>query len=242
MVWYDWGVTYLRSHHGGLRTWCCFLRLLGVAGALMGLSFAQVLAEPPRTGLMWNKTGLPAVFPLQVKTPEGYDYVMTLLVADTGVPALAAYIGGGDFFKVLVPPGRYRVRFAKGEQWQNAALLFGPEKTTFFSLKEPLRFAVLDAGTKAGHMIDMTNGPSDIAITDQFICQRVGLARPPRVQEPFDTQKSFATRLPENGELLRFPHRFSTHRLSAGVEAPVIPTDFAPYFSNPAFDIRKSPC
>ena len=56
--------------------------------ALLILSVLPVVAPPavavaedrPRAGLMWNRSGLPATFPLVVKTPAGDDYV--LFVAD----------------------------------------------------------------------------------------------------------------------------------------------------------------
>jgi hypothetical protein len=31
---------------------------------------------PQTSGLMWNRTGLPAAFPLQIKTPDGQDYFL----------------------------------------------------------------------------------------------------------------------------------------------------------------------
>ena len=75
---------------------------------------ADVRGSPERNqkpGLIWNRSGLPAVFPLQVKTLSGRDFVLTLVDEDTRLEALAAYIVGGAFFKVLVPPGTYTLRF-----------------------------------------------------------------------------------------------------------------------------------
>ncbi|MEP0046671.1 MAG: hypothetical protein ABJC87_07595 [Roseobacter sp.] len=199
-------------------------------------------ADPPQTGLIWNKTGLPAVFPLQIKTPKGQDYLMTLVDHETKMPALSAFIVGGAFFKVLVPPGVFKVHFAQGENWQNDEDLFGAGKTLHFTLENTLRFAVLDVGTKGGHVIDMTKGASEIAIKGQYICQRVAVSQFPRLQEEFNNEESFATRLTDSGEILRFPHRFSSDRLSAGVISPIISTDFAPYFSDPRFEVRTTPC
>jgi len=110
----------------------------------------------PRTGLMWNRTGLPAVFPLRVNTPPGQDHVLTLITAETGEAALAAYIRGGAFFRVLVPPGTYRLRFASGETWQGEDALFGPgPKTRIHELPEPLTFKTRGLGTKAGHVVTL---------------------------------------------------------------------------------------
>lgn len=221
------------------------MRCRGFAGSVLlvlvlwpGLGLAQA----PSHGLMWNRTGLPAVFPLQVKTLAGQDYAMTLVDAETGTPALAAFIEGGRFFKVLVPPGVYDLRFAAGTDWQNEADLFGPEDTSFFTLDVPLRFAVLDAGTKGGHLIDMTQDTALIVVRARNICQRLAIARLPRRQAPFDQTEDLGTGLTEEGKIPRFPSRFSTDRLMAGTDRPVIPTDFAPYFSDPRFELRDFPC
>jgi hypothetical protein len=137
---------------------------------------AAANAKDRPAGLMWNRTGLPAVFPLQVKTSAGRDYVVTLYDAETGEAALAAFIKGGVLFKVLVPPGVFTVSFATGETWWGEEELFGlGAATQVFTLAEPLTFGIRDAGIKAGHMVDISENPSgldsDIAVKDQLICQ-----------------------------------------------------------------------
>ena len=129
-------------------------------------------------GLMWNRSGLPAVFPLQVKTPAGNSYFLTLIDAKTGKDTLAAFIIGGDFFKVLVPPGTFVVRFAVGNIWQGEAKLFGPgAMTTVVELEQPLTFKVIGSGRKAGHLVDLTgNAPGQLVtvkVKGQSICQVV---------------------------------------------------------------------
>ena len=199
-------------------------------------------AEVPRHGLMWNRTGLPAVFPLQVKTTTGQNYYVNLVDAHSGEPALAAFIEGGRFFKVLVPPGQFEVHFASGLNWENEKTLFGVGGTEVFRLEKPLTFAVVGTSVKAGHIIDLTKLPSEIIVAGSFICQRVALSRWPRPQAPFDDTEGYASRLTESGELVQFPNRFSRDRLLAGTEVPAVPTDFAPYFSSPEFEVRNTPC
>lgn len=142
-------------------------------------------AATPPAGLMWNRTGLPAVFPLQVKTPPGQDHVLTLIDADTGTAALAGYIKGGAFFKVLVPPGTFRLKFAFGDVWHGQADLFGPgADTQVFELPRPLTFETRGLGVKAGHVVDLSaRRPGEIAgvtFKDQLICQSFRLRFPPR--------------------------------------------------------------
>lgn len=201
-----------------------------------------LLAQTSKHGLMWNRTGLPAVFPLQVKTSEGSDYLMTLTDAASGKPSLAAFIEGGRFFKVLVPPGRYEVQFESGDEWQEESATFGNDETLIMVLSETLEFSVVDYGTKAGHIIDLTSEGQVAAVKDQFICQRRSIDHFPRPQLPFDEDPGYAYRMTDEGEIVLFPNRLSRDRLSAGTDDPVIPTDFAPYFSNPTFKTRTYPC
>lgn len=136
---------------------------------------AQSSAQPDR-GLMWNKTGLPAVFPLQVKTTSGKNYVLLLSDIETGADVLAAFIIGGKFFRVLVPPGTFRVRFASGVSWKDDGTMFGAfGKTRIIEMPEPMTFEVLGLSRKGGHLIDLTKtNPDQVTQTNLSICQTVG--------------------------------------------------------------------
>lgn len=150
--------------------------LLALAGFLAATLSLAADAERP-TGLMWNRSGLPLVFPLNVKSLPGRDYYMVLSHAETGEPVLAAFVRGGEFFRVLAPPSQYDVSFAAGADWQGEEELFGPSETETFALKESLIFAVVDDSTKGGHSIDLrdmgTDGTSEITVASTFICQGV---------------------------------------------------------------------
>ncbi|KIC21664.1 hypothetical protein [Leisingera sp. ANG-Vp] len=153
------------------------------------------VGPPQRPGLMWNRTGLPAVFPLQVKSPKGADYFLTLHDHGTGEAALAAYIEGGAFFKVLVPPGRFVLRFASGTKWQGEEALFGAG-TQHFEMPEPLEFAVRGLGSKAGHIVTLRQprpGRSWLAgLKEQSICQIARLEVPdPALLDPQPGRRLF---------------------------------------------------
>lgn len=140
--------------------------------------------ETPRHGLMWNRTGLPATFPLQLKTPEAYDFFLTLTDAETGVPALAAFVDGGKFFRVLVPPGTFRISIAYGETWAGESQLFGEgDETRRLNFQQPLTFGVSGFNRKSGYQLDLTRligeDHSAVTITPQTECQTVRRAATP---------------------------------------------------------------
>lgn len=196
-------------------------------------------AEAPAHGLMWNKTGLPAVFPLQVKTAHKVDTQVTLIDASSGQRALAAYIEGGRFFKVLVPPGEFVLEFQQVQKRADA-IDEAAEAQVFF-LDQALTFAVRN-GVKVGHSVDLTDPATGIVLKESFICQRYRVTRPSRPLPPFGDDSAYATRLRERGEIAVFPNPNTPERLAQGVTRPIVETDFAPYFSRPEYDLRSNPC
>ena len=148
--------------------------------ALTSQAGADASADRPK-GLMWNRTGLPAVFPLQVKTKPGRDYYLVLTDTATDEDALAAYIRGGRFFRVLVPPGSFRLTFHFGTSWQGEDDLFGAgSETGRFTLDKALTFETRGLRTKSGHLVDLTNmtfGQERSAqVRGLSFCQRPSLA------------------------------------------------------------------
>lgn len=154
-------------------------RLVLLASITPAFAVAEIQSDPTisaTSGLIWNRSGLPAVFPLQVKTSAGQDYFLTLLDEESRKEALAAYIVGGEFFKVLVPPGKYTLQFLFGDVWRGGKHPFGlGSNTGDFELEDPLTFKIYGAGTKAGHLVDITEIQRGQAIQakvkGQFICQ-----------------------------------------------------------------------
>lgn len=163
----------MRTKAAGVR------RAAVIVAGLLALSLASA-AERPVTGLLWRSGDTPAVFPLQVRTRAGRDYHLVLVDAESGTETLAAYVRGGEFFRVLVPPGRYELSFAYGTDWQGEAALFGPGKDTGkISLSAPLTFGVAGLGRKFGHQVDLRGGtpgaPELAGISAQALCQSLVL-------------------------------------------------------------------
>ncbi|MTD99448.1 hypothetical protein GIY56_04000 [Paracoccus sp. YIM 132242] len=128
--------------------------------------------DPPRAGLMWNRSGLPATLPLVVQTMPGRDYVVFLAPPQGGDPVMAGFIQGGTFFRLLVPPGTWAVRFAHGRDWQGEDELFGPA-TEWIGLDQPLTF---EAGVarRQGHLIRLMESDGQVEVASQGpldICQ-----------------------------------------------------------------------
>ncbi|WP_299969301.1 hypothetical protein [uncultured Roseobacter sp.] len=101
---------------------------------------------------------------------------------------------------MLVPPGRFRVRFAARRVWGGDEKRFGPGALTErFELEAPLIFEVRDPGIKAGHIIDLSMAAiGQIAQTlALLVCQ---------------TNRSNVFRLPVGREIdLAFPNVESRH-------------------------------
>ncbi|WP_139784754.1 hypothetical protein [Roseovarius sp. A-2] len=197
----------------------------------------------PRAGLMWNRTGLPAVFPLQVKSPPGRDYFLRLIEVETGDAALAAYIEGGAFFRVLVPPGTFRLIFAAGTGWRGEDDLFGPgEATQVFELRRPLTFETRGLDTKAGHIVRLIERPSgeilEAAVKGQAICQRFRLSLPMSIHSEQTRTRHFRH---NPGHIGLSSHDVS--RLGPRLADPLRNHDrFHRSFAGPRRDVRSRYC
>ncbi len=196
-----------RIRKAGLAALAVML-LPGPAAPTGGAGHGAATRSPPPAGVLWNLTGLPAVFPLQVKTQPGRDYMLTLIDTETGAEAFAAFVKGGAFFKVLVPPGTFRVRFATGDVWQGETHIFGSGRDTqVFDLPEPLTFETRGLSVKAGHVVTLPDGGSQrrtaTTVVDQLICQSFR----PQFPMPDDTfPVPPALRYAERSERLRDEH------------------------------------
>lgn len=140
----------------------------------LSLPLAARAEERPR-GLLWSATPLPRTLPLQVKSNPGTDYLLTLRDAASDEAVLAAYVRGGSFFRVLVPPGRFRVDLAAGRpaDWRGAEALFGPQ-TAHQRLEAVLEFRVIGTARRAGHILDL-RGPARIVAVPFDLCERLAL-------------------------------------------------------------------
>lgn len=144
--------------------------------ALFAMVQASVAAAAPPHGLMWVKSDLPRSFPLQIRTAPGRDAYLVLRDAATDDAVLGAYIEGGRFFRVLVPPGSFMLDIAFGTEWQGEDSRFGPS-TEVYAHPDALEFGITSGGRKSGHLIDLRRTASGIEARTEGIalCQRYAL-------------------------------------------------------------------
>lgn len=143
---------------------------------------APLWAQAPSHGLLWRSGDLPAVFPLQVKSAPGARYYLRLTPVGEDEATLAAFIEGGRFFRVLVPPGTFRVTLYRGREWQGEQALFGAQ-THRIEIAEALTFRIEGLRVKSGHLLDLTQLDSFVqAAPDPLLfCQTLG---PAPVRDP----------------------------------------------------------
>lgn len=158
--------------------------LMAIISTLMQSAVAQTSqTDGPEHGLIWHNSGLPAVFPLQIKTSPGRDYRITLTGRYSGTPVMAAYINGGRFFRVLVPPGTFTLRLEFGLDWDAQIDRFTTSDASgSFSYPDALTFRIRNGRVKAGHLLDLRNLHDDQSLVqagETFICQTLRTQRAP---------------------------------------------------------------
>ncbi|MFC3628158.1 hypothetical protein ACFOM8_01725 [Paracoccus angustae] len=156
---------------GGIHAFTPMRRLFALL-LMVALALPSWAQDRLPAGLMWNRSGLPATLPLVVKTMPGQDYVVFLAPTEGGDPVMAGYIRGGAFFRLLVPPGTWTVRFAHGRDWQGEDELFGPG-TEWIGLDRPLTF---EAGVarRQGHIVRLIESDGQVRVASSGpldICQ-----------------------------------------------------------------------
>ena len=159
---------------------------------------------------------------------------------------LAAYIRGGEFFRVLVPPGSFELQFAFGKNWKDEDALFGPV-TQHFVLDHPLRFGAT-VTRKLGHLIDLKD-ETEVAVRNFNFCQRQSLALESLLRPaspvgkqlwypyfPIGTPRELP---PYRGGLLPRDPRFRTYKPNAVFYPELFLT---PEFVVPRYDLKSHVC
>lgn len=110
-------------------------------------------ARRPRAGLLHKYSDLPSTLPLMVRSDPGTDHRLTLVVAETQEVILTAYVRGGQPFRLVVPPGRFRLHVLSGRVWLGERKGFA-ETIADGWLKQPLEFGAGFA-RKRGVFLDL---------------------------------------------------------------------------------------
>ena len=145
------------------------LRALMLVAAL--LPGAVDAAPRPVTGLLAKNGPLPATIPLQIRTDAGHDFSVALSDPATDAPVISGYLRGGEFFRLLVPPGTHQVTIAAGQagDWQSVDTGFSDGMQAKLTLDFDIR-----ADRRQGHQMTVAIVDGGLRVTDrrdQVICQ-----------------------------------------------------------------------
>jgi hypothetical protein len=103
--------------------------------------------------ILYDYTGNTPLAPFTVVTSPGQDYYVKLVYEGTSSAAIGIYVQGGISNEVLVPLGRYEMRYAAGTTWYGLADLFGPD-TVYAKALDVLDFRE-EANQYSGYTIEL---------------------------------------------------------------------------------------
>lgn len=133
------------------------MRLICAIFALLTLT-TPGFADLEKRGLLYNRTGLPLTLPLHVRTGPGQAYFVGLTSPKTGETGMAAFFEGGPLFRVLAPPGIWRLTILSGalSDWQGSEVGFGGASEIVFD--KEVEFRIKGLRTRSGVLVDLLGG------------------------------------------------------------------------------------
>jgi len=66
------------------------------------------------------------IAPMEIKTSEGFYYLIKMIEINSKETILTIFVHGGKVVNLNVPLDKYEVRYASGEKWYGYKDLFGP--------------------------------------------------------------------------------------------------------------------
>jgi hypothetical protein len=91
----------------------------------------------PLNGWVWPYFSGTAAPNLTVKTQAGDGHHLVKLEDwPSGRPVALLFVRAGETGRVNVPPGTYRIKFARGDTWYGDQLRFGPDEACFVADKQ----------------------------------------------------------------------------------------------------------
>jgi len=114
---------------------------------------AALFPEAVSPGVLYDDTGAEAVAPLTIVTNPGEDYYVKLVYEATNTAAIGIYVQGGVSNEVLIPLGRYEMRYAAGTTWYGLTDLFGPD-TVYAKALDILDFRI-ENGQYSGYTVEL---------------------------------------------------------------------------------------
>ena len=119
--------------------------------AVMARNFNQVEISKPTSGITYPLAPYSASSPLTIITPAGgTDYYIKLVKFNSNTIPITIFINGGDTFKMDVPDGSYKMKYASGTTWYGETHLFGPD-TRYSAMDDSFEFS-----NQSGWAVELT--------------------------------------------------------------------------------------
>jgi len=130
-------------------------------------TFSQPEIPFPSNGQIYTFSRREGVYPLELKTPYGGNYVVKITETSTGIDMLTVFVHGGQTVNLKVPLGSYIVKYAAGEKWYGHDHLFGPATSyskifqTFTFADETLGYSITFSKVRNGNLETKAISPNE---------------------------------------------------------------------------------
>ena len=84
----------------------------------------------PANGLLTSWNSNPTVSRISMHAESGFNYVLKVEDAETRLPIVTFFVGGGSTLRSPIQAGRFILKVASGIHWCGATVMFGPDTVT----------------------------------------------------------------------------------------------------------------
>ncbi len=102
-------------------------------------TFLPPALDPPDSGTTRKHAAAASVVPFRIKISAGSNYFIKLESSLSGRAIMDLFVRGGDTVEVLVPLGKYIIKYAVGDIWYGYQHYFGP-RTSYYKADSVFHF------------------------------------------------------------------------------------------------------
>jgi hypothetical protein len=110
------------------------------------MSLSCPAKQEPAAGIYARYSKLPRPVELNFDAPDGANYLVRLVDAQTETPVISYFIRGGQHLATSAPAGQFVLKAASGDHWCGEASLFGSD-TSIVETGRPVTFALGESHT-----------------------------------------------------------------------------------------------